>query len=218
MSNRARCTEYFAPTSRLYMLFSLMFHASTGKDCCEMLNKSSPVTQLFSSRAEIRTQILWLLCLDMLSLPHLDPSKLQDLNYSDYSFKPDLFVPVLSTLSMLYRFNSLYVVFTIQSNLVQTRFANHLPCFGALYTMCRAEIKRWIHLISNRKHMCTFNSIEGNIWKLLKQMDKVLYKVSYMCVCVYTYIYIVRVLPGVCGLCVWALVYRCIWKISTIDL
>lgn len=48
--------------------------------------------------------------------------------------------------------------------------------------------------------MCAFNSIEGNIWKLLKQMDKVLYKVLYMCVCVYTYIYIVRALPGVCGL------------------
>ena len=76
--------------------------------------------------------------------------------------------------------------------------------------MCRVEIKRWIHLILNWKHMCTFNSIEGNIWQILKQMDKELYKGLYMCVCVYTYIYIVRVLLGVCGLCMWALVYTCI--------
>lgn len=84
--------------------------------------------------------------------------------------------------------------------------------------MCGVEIKIWIHLTLNRKHMCTFNSIEGNVWQLLKQMDKVLYRPLYMCVCMYTYIYIVRVLPGVCRLCVWALVYICRGKNSTINL
>lgn len=154
---------------------------------------------------------------DMPSLLHRNTSTPQDLNYPDYSFKPSLIVPVTHHIRVAL-FDSLVVFFTIQCSLVQTIFTNRWLCFGTPYTMCGVEIKIWIHLILNRKHMCTFNSIEGNVWQLLKQMDKVLYRPLYMCVCMYTYIYIVRVLPGVCRLCVWALVYICRGKNSTINL
>lgn len=125
----------------------------------------------------------------MSSLLHHNTSTPQDLNYSDYSLKPSLTVPVIPILSILHWFNSLVTAFTVQSSLVQTIFTNFWLCFGTQHTMrgVKIEMDSPDLKLETHAHLTLLKGMYGNF---LSRWTKCYIKYcACVFVCTHTYIY-----------------------------
>lgn len=140
---------------------------------CEILNILPPVTQLLITELKFTPRscnsCVWI-------YPFLyHTSELQDLSYSITRIAQSHYAYVIYHMPMLklYWFNWLFVMFTIQSNLLQTIFTV-CSVFWALYTMFRTN-KKMDSPDPNSGNTCSYlTAIDKTILKFLKQMDKIL--------------------------------------------